>query len=555
MAKILSNLIAVVLLAQVLLQGAASYAAGEVLEVKLPARESFREFYNEWGDDRTDSKNGVVGQHTKITVSAAELPYPLLKYRFNTYITETGAGNAAPLYAEAAAVLLNAMKLNYNGVYNSQDYAKAKFPDAFNIPKEQRDDNAIEKLLFKAFPVRYMHGKVIDVIPAEREEWFYSVGLKEVYRLVGEASKRRDCDWSYRTEYNGIGTNLAYLDDIFHLSRFLRSKAEWEIRNGKYDEAVKTIRLGWRLAEHIERSDMPCFVVLLSANAVKGQMLYAIQLLGSQPDAPNLYPALTQLNVDKNLVQKAMQVEHFLWISSKISSPQKMQELFEQVDERNNDACKTWLETVVNLFIISSADSDYDFSKMDKNGAIAAVCVMSYPYGKERLLKRGLTEEAIDKLTVYQVVAPYIAERIRAAYDKTMMASALPVDFTYQPKNPKEVSIDFEEHDFLRIESPADLYLSLLFPACSGARGAFLRIEQTIDLLQITEAIRYYAAVNDGKLPESLDEIEQLYVKKIAVSDNKPFKYRVEGNTAIIDHVFHLKRQSRLEITVEKVKK
>jgi hypothetical protein len=284
-------------------------------------------------------------------------------------------------------------------------------------------------------------------------------------------------------------------------------------------------------------------------------MLFLIQLLGSQPDAPNLYPALTQIYVNKNLLQKALQAEQYYLLSSKELSAQRMQELFEQVDEKNNEVCKIWLENIVNVFLNFSEGTDIDVSKMDKGVAITAVSVFCYPYGKERLLKRGLTEAEIDKLTVYQVVTPYISERIKAAYDKLIMTSMLPVDFKYEPTNPKEVKIDFEDRDFLNKESPADIYLSLIFPACSAARSSFYRIEQTIDLLRITEAIRYYAAVNDGKLPESLDKIDQLYVNKIAASDNKPFKYRVEGNTAIIDHVYHLNRPSRLEITVEKNKK
>jgi hypothetical protein len=284
-------------------------------------------------------------------------------------------------------------------------------------------------------------------------------------------------------------------------------------------------------------------------------MLFLIQLLGSQPDAPNLYPALTQIYVNKNLLQKSLQAEQYFLISSKELNSQRMQELFEQVSKGDNEACKIWLENIVYVFLNFFEDTNIDVSKMDKGAAITAVSVICYPYGKERLLKRGLTEAEIDKLTVYQVVAPYISERIRAKYDKTIMAAMLPVDFTYQLKNPKEMKIDFEDYDFRLMESPADIYLSLLFPACSAARGSFYRIEQTIDLLRITEAIRHYAAVNDGKLPESLDKIDQLYVNKIAASDNKPFKYRVEGNTAIIDHVYHLNRPNRWEITVEKNKK
>jgi hypothetical protein len=530
-------------------------------EVTFTARDEFRDIYRKSNDVATDAENGVEGQHTKITVTAAELPYPLLRYRFNMYITETESGNAAPLYAEAVAKLNEAKKLSDQEVYRSEDYAKAQFPAMFNVAQEKRDDNAVNKLLFRAFPVlavQRIHRE--DVIAEKEKEDAAFAVLKGVYYLIEKASKKRECDWSYWVENKGLGTLLPNGDAVRKLGKYLQQKAEWEIRYGKYDNAVKTIRLGLRLAEHTEQSDMPGAVLIIIAYQIKKDLLNVIQLLAAQPDAPNLYPALTQIHIDKKLIQRLVQTELFSWMSAENSSPQKILELFERTDEINDEECKVLLTSIVETYF---QDRQITLEKEVKNNVIVTVCLMSYLAGKERLLNRGLTEAEIDKLSVYQVTAPHIAEQIKVGFDKMIVASMLPVDFKYVPKDTPEDSkhtrIDLDEYAFINSPSPSEIYLSVLSGGMRFARHLPLQNEQTIDLLQITEAIRHYAAVNNGKLPETLDQIDQLHVKKISATTNKPLTYHVKENTAIIDYkatpFSRPKIISRLEITVEKNKK
>jgi hypothetical protein len=518
----------------------------KAVELKMPARDSFREVYNKMNDLNKGAADGVKGQHIKITVSPAELPYPLLKYRFNTYITETESGNAAPLYSEAWAVYeqIRTRAVKWK-VYESEAYAKAKFPELFKLPEPKKGEEPVEKLLFKAFPLRHRYYKIHDVITAEEEAAMFN-SLKEVYRLVEAASKKRDCDWSYRVEHRGFFTLLPHIQNIRELGGYLAEKAKWEIRNGNYDDAVKSIRLGLRLAEHVENSDMPCLVTLLVGVAIRGRTLEALQLLSSQPDAPNLYPALTQIARSGNIYQKALQCEEFMWMLTR-RSPQKIQELFEKIDGSNKEDCKVLVEELAEA-IIELNYSNNSMERVDKNlvnDLVAGICVACYPYAKERLLKHGLTEAEADKLSTYQVVTPYIVEQIQAAYDEVLVSAMVPLDSKLVTKELNVIAA--------RADSPLSMYLGLILPAVDASRHAIARMDQFTDLLQITEAIRYYAAVNDGKLPESLDKIEQLHVNKISTVTNKPFPYRVKDNTAIIDFVIYGdKQESRLEITVEK---
>jgi hypothetical protein len=66
--------------------------------------------------------------------------------------------------------------------------------------------------------------------------------------------------------------------------------------------------------------------------------------------------------------------------------------------------------------------------------------------------------------------------------------------------------------------------------------------------MKIIEAIRYYAAVHDGRPPDSLEAIKEVPVAPTDPMTGKPFGYKVEGRTAIVDYMWVGK--CRLEITV-----
>ena len=102
-----------------------------------------------------------------------------------------------------------------------------------------------------------------------------------------------------------------------------------------------------------------------------------------------------------------------------------------------------------------------------------------------------------------------------------------------------------------RADNPVAIYLNLLMPAVQAVNNAFLRMDQSIDLLKIVEAIRYYAAVHEGKLPESLDAIQELDVPKINPINGQPYGYHAEGNKAVVDFFVYSGGDCRMEITVE----
>ena len=61
-----------------------------------------------------------------------------------------------------------------------------------------------------------------------------------------------------------------------------------------------------------------------------------------------------------------------------------------------------------------------------------------------------------------------------------------------------------------------------------------MRITRDIAAIRVVEALRMHAAENGGELPETLDDIECVYVPDNPAT-GKPFLYRLEDGAGILD--------------------
>jgi hypothetical protein len=164
-----------------------------------------------------------------------------------------------------------------------------------------------------------------------------------------------------------------------------------------------------------------------------------------------------------------------------------------------------------------------------KSRVISAFCILSYQSAKQRLQERGLSDKEIESLSTYQIVVPYLISRIRQIYD------LMCVVVTFE-RNESHTALPFDEFGITDLNlSTGDFWLNWMVPWSYSAHNAYLRMSQTVDRLKIVEAVRYYAAVHDGKLPESLDAIKEVPVPKNCAVTGKPYKYRLEGKKITID--------------------
>ncbi|MGO9112548.1 MAG: hypothetical protein ACLP9L_25235 [Thermoguttaceae bacterium] len=497
--------------------------------IRMPARELYRKPYDTADGGMT--RDPEFQRHVIITVSPATFPYPLLKYRFNTYSTELESGNAAPLYSQAWA--------EFERIYAEAEKNWYASNECFELKKSGASEDRILGELFRAVPLgpAWANNSYPKRVSPEEEAKFYE-SMKPVYQLLEKASRMRNADWSYCMEDKGIATSLDHIQYTRGLARYLSGKANWEIRNGKYEDAVKTLRIGIVMGNHVAKANSPSLIDTFVGIAIHGIMQAQIMTLASQPDAPNLYPALTQIILPADTFQYAMQGEQFFPFPSPNAMP-----IFENIDKASPEECRDRLANVVaSLLQMQSNQWGTPPEKSTIAAAITVVCTLCYPQGRDRLLAQGGKAEDIEKLSVYQVVTPYVLEEIKAAYDRLLVAATFPAGSSH-------TAVVSEEQLLEQVRSPVDSYLMLLLPALNAGKTACTRQYQTYELLKIIEAIRYYAAVHGGKLPESLGAIKEIPVATVDPMTGKPLGYKVEGRTAIIDYT-HVGK-CRLEITVQ----
>jgi len=501
---------------------------------RKPARDSYRPYIEAWG--QPTAPEDVRGQYLKLTVSPAQLPDPLLKYRLRVFSTEKESGNAVYLYTEALAEL--------NRIYHAKI-------DTMHRSEEFRNNNLspgsteYQQTQFKAFPLYPYWGSDSYVeITAEEEAILYA-SLSRVYELLELASRKTYCDWGDTSEFKGIGTLLPHLQEMRTLGRYLSGKANWEIRNGNYEDAIQTIRIGLVLGQHVR--DSKSFNTLVSGLvglAIQGIMQASLHDLASQPDAPNMYAALTQLEFSVYSLLTPMEGERSWVLTRRPFTPN----LYDTINKASDEECRAVLCDLVDILsyddIFQSDAVMFYQTESGRSVALSFVCLFSYPFAKERLTQQGKTDEEIDAMSTYKVVTPYVLEEIQRAYDLVQVNAAL-------PPGESRTAIQFDESFYYGDKSsPVKILLALFLPATQAARNAYLRTEQTLDRLKIIEAIRLYAAMNDGRLPQALDDIKEVPVPKTDVMTGKPYNYRVEGNTASVDYMTS-SGLSRMEIVLQ----
>jgi hypothetical protein len=82
-------------------------------------------------------------------------------------------------------------------------------------------------------------------------------------------------------------------------------------------------------------------------------------------------------------------------------------------------------------------------------------------------------------------------------------------------------------------ETELNLLSRMLLPATLKVLTAQVRLDRQMSALRVIEAIRAYAAIHSGQLPESLAQVTEVPVP-LDPGTGKPFEYRREGGKAIL---------------------
>jgi hypothetical protein len=413
------------------------------------------------------------GQVVQFTVHPAAPPVPALKYRLLPDELDRTPGNAAPIY-------LAAMQMPIAGT----DTCEWR-----DLPLEDLRQPEITEF-FEANQQGLLHLEVA----ARRDR----AGWEPIHRELGYASL-----WPH----------------VNAMRQFSFVIAPWvrlQIANGEHAEAIRALRTGLSMAKHLEEDGM--LVHGLVAGGIATMLMERVEELVQQPAAPNMYWALTHLPrpfVDgRALMERERALFYFHFPQLRDVRPRSLSA---------DQWIETWSQVHALLGTVFLADGA---AAMETH--LTAVSKDLHPRARQRLVERGLDQHQVTTMPPEEAVGLYFVHTFQEMQDEVHKWFGLPARQALAGLDDAAARIMAN-----REAQPQNALLQLVtlanrVPVATG------QLDRRIAMLQCVEAIRAYAAANEGRVPTRLDDLVDTPAP-IDPMTGQPFEYRVEDGRAILD--------------------
>ncbi|MBN1591588.1 MAG: hypothetical protein JW888_18885 [Pirellulales bacterium] len=436
---------------------------------------------------------------TRLTVHPAAAPRPALKYKLLPGFFEKRPGNAAVVYNRLWA----------------ENYQLYKY----------YAENGPEIASWADMP--------LEKLPREKVKNFVAM-TGGVYRDFVWGSRLESCDWEQPfREGNPFAVLLPEIQQIRTPARFFAIRARWQIAQGRFDEAIETLRTGYALGRNVAES--PCLVADLVGMAICGIMSHQIETMIEQPGCPNLYWALTDLPSPIIDTRGAFEAEYDMFYLAfpelrKIDETNHGPEYWRNLVERMADQL-TWLNNPRRI-------------PKDERAVFAGLVLKGYPKARRALIAQGRTADEVDAMPVAQVVMIYTVETFEELRDEQFKWLYLP--WWQAAPGMKEANRSLREESQRREIIPV---AGMLLPAIQAVKFAEARNERTIALLRTIEALRLHAASHDGRLPERLTDIAEVPIP-IDPLTGRPIECKIADGVATLE-VFDSPRSKKPDRLIE----
>lgn len=427
------------------------------------------------------------------TISPRGGSSPALKYRLYPALMDTVPGNAAAHYFRAQLLLPRSSPEQLQKEADWIECRAGTLP--LNDVKKWLDDRQV----------------VIDEIAA--------------------ATRCDTCDWGIRLQdlrgRDVIYNRLPEFQESRQLARILKFKAQVEIAEHRFEDAVATLQMSYRLATNIAKS--PSIIVSLISTAIVSEANETTGEFLSSKEAPNLYwalrtlpdPLVDRLGVAQLDVGIALQLFPFLKDADTVQrTPEEWQRLL------------TGLVGEISSITRSGPAGDVPDAV---NRLSATMQIMRcYPVAKQELIAQGMNSETVERMPVGQVVAIYVRNCYQHVAQEFEKWTCLP----YLEGEPymRKLIPELQQQGYLSASpaavaprDPLSVNQSLLPSLMLGE--AFNRPRRMLAILATIEAIRMHAAANQNSLPAKLEDITAVPVP-LDPGTGKPFLYRIVNGQA-----------------------
>ena len=445
---------------------------------------------------------------TPIAIHPAAEPDPALKYRLVPERRGLVPGNAAVFYHRAILM------------FKTRE-AQSRTEGDTASPAETTEQ-ALSKWSYAP----------IGEIPVEevraRLDPFANV-LKEVEL----GAKRLDCDWEFDLRREGASLLISEIQETRSLARLVTVKARVAIRDGRTDEAMHWIEVGFVLGRHVAHG--PTVIQGLVGLAINSVMANVLKDLIGASGTPSLYWALADRPRPFLDMRYPMEGERYI-LEDELPGLEELDRGIWSLDEarRFADEMQRKLYGFVAGEPIPGGGAAVPSGMPDlaRRLGIAAMAARIYPEARRALIAEGRPEAEVEAMPVVQVATIYTYRAYRRRRDDMYKWMNLPYKISFD-------RFDWSDGATLdqKLANPMLAIFLAMMPALHQARLAALRLDRQLDALQCVEAIRLYAQAHGGELPESLEAIAEAPAPLDPITGH-PFSYERKGDSATLSAPF-----------------
>lgn len=453
-----------------------------------------------------EDREADVPEVVRMTVDAAGEPRPALRYTFLPKYGDRKPGNGAPYYYRAILA-----HTDFRGRLQA-------------LPEEDRAP------LDSDFRVSDWTLDERDKFPRERARKLVEAH-KRILDELKIAANREECDWELRFRDLGGMQSIAFVLEEFQTSRsiarMLNVKVRLEIVEGRHEDAIETLGLGFQMGRDIGR--VPILINDLIGIAFASIMRQELTELLATPGCPNLYWALADIgepysDMETSMRQEALLGENiFPFLKDADTAIHTDEEWDRIIREASAD-----MDELVGLATFGRNEELAWLADMHSSVRVAR----GYPAAVERLVEAGYDRAEVEAMPVGRVIAIDEQRTYRYVRDEVFKWMLLPGRERW--KRSREVERRLRDEGYLKEDGIEVLPIAAtLLPAVAAASTAELRIERDLRALRVIEALRMYAAEH-GRFPASLDDITAVPIPDDPWN-NAAFPYRLEEGKAILE--------------------
>lgn len=334
-----------------------------------------------------------------------------------------------------------------------------------------------------------------------------------------------DTSWD-RRRHDATGAKLLGLgvDDLQlarDLVRLLVYKAAVQRADRDFDGVSRTVLIGNRLAYLLGRGES--VIQRAIACALSAQMRIVIQETIQTPGCPNLYWAIATM--PQPLIQSRPAIELNLHAINTVFPELREARTADWPEDTSLEKWEACLARLTGVYGPQEAQTRWIHNAKD--------CSKFVGRARARLLAKGHSTERLNSMPATSIVMADVAYELDRLNEEITKIILLPWGqrrWVQQMHNVgfAEVASYSDERESAELpQSAVTLFASFIVPSIRQLEELVHRSPVMLRRLMTLEAIRQYAAANEGQIPQSLNDVNLLPVVN-AFGSEAPFEYSVE---------------------------